>query len=145
MGQCLFFSFCRPVADQVRHFLAVVPRDPDALPPALDLELGGSCARRPPPDVVARDVATWLSDVERALGKRPILYVTRESYDFFVRGRALSNPLWFRDVLREPALDAPHAWSIWQFWPRGRVAGIAGAVDLNALCGELDTGGTSRR
>jgi lysozyme len=143
VGAYHFFSFCQPAADQARHFLAVVPPDPDALPPALDLELGGSCARKPPLDEIVREVAAWLSDVERGLGRRPVLYVTRESYDLFVRGRILSHPLWIRDVLGEPAVDATHAWSIWQFWPRGRVAGIAGPVDLNALRGGMDPlGGT---
>lgn len=143
VGAYHFFSFCRPAADQARHFLAVVPRDPGALPPALDLEVGGNCARKLPPDDVVREVNAWLADVERGLGRRPVLYVTRESYNLFVRGRTLSHTLWFRDVLGEPSLDAAHAWSIWQFWPRGRVAGIEGPVDLNALRGGLDRlGGT---
>ena len=54
------------------------------------------------------------------------------------RGRTLSHTLWFRDALREPSVDAAHAWSIWQFWPRGRIAGIDGPVDLDALRGGLD-------
>jgi lysozyme len=138
VGAYHFFSFCRPATDQARHFLSVVPREADALPPALDVEPGGSCARRRPPDEIAREVATWLSDVEAELGKRPVLYLTWESYDLFVRGRPLSHPLWIRDLLGEPAVDAGHAWSMWQFWPRARVEGIAGPVDLNALRGGLD-------
>ncbi|BDG03153.1 glycoside hydrolase family 25 protein [Anaeromyxobacter oryzae] len=138
VGAYHFFSFCRPGAEQARHFLAAVPRDADALPPALDLELGGSCARRPSRDEVTREVASWLAEVERGTGKRPILYATAESYDLFVRGRELSPPLWMRDVLREPVVVAPHAWVIWQFWPRGRVAGISGPVDLNAARGDRD-------
>jgi lysozyme len=137
VGAYHFFSFCRPGADQARHFLAVVPRAPDALPPALDLELGGSCSGRPPPGEVLGEVAAWMAEVERALGTRPLLYVTPEAYDLYVRGRA-AHPLWIRDVVREPRLDRGHAWSIWQFWPRGRVAGIAGPVDLNALRAGLD-------
>lgn len=143
VGAYHFFTFCRPAADQARHFLATVPRDPDALPPALDLELGGNCERPPRREQIAREVAAWLSDVERALGKRPFLYVTRESYDAYVRDGPLPHPLWFRDVLREPELDASHAWSIWQFWPRGRVAGIDGPVDLNAVRGNVEALGVS--
>jgi lysozyme len=135
VGAYHFFSFCRPAADQARHFLSIVPRDPDALPPALDLELGGACARPPPPDVIVAEVAAWLAEVERGLGKRPAIYVTPEAYERFVRGRLVSHPLWVRDVLGEPSVDPGHAWSIWQFWPRGRVDGIAGPVDLNALRG----------
>jgi lysozyme len=138
VGAYHFFSFCRPGVDQARHFLAVVPRDPDALPPALDLELGEACANPPPPEVIRGEVDAWLDEVERALGKRPVLYVTRDAYDQFLRGRAFARPLWFRDVVREPRVDPAHAWSIWQFWPRGRVEGIAGPVDLNAARGGLE-------
>jgi lysozyme len=130
VGAYHFFSLCRPALDQARQFLAVVPRDPGALPPALDVELGGNCAARPPPEVVRREVATWLAEVERALGQRPVVYVTGESYDLYLRGEPFAYPLWVRDLLAEPSVDG---WAMWQFWPRGRVAGIEGPVDLNAL------------
>jgi lysozyme len=82
-----------------------------------------------------REVAAWLAEVERETGQRPVLYVTREAYDLFVHGRRVTHPLWVRDLLREPRVDPGESWTMWQFWPRGRVAGIAGPVDLNALRG----------
>lgn len=133
VGAYHFFNLCRPGAEQARHFLSVVPRVPDALPPALDLELGGSCRRPPPREDVAREVAAWLADVERGVGRRPLLYVTRESYERFVRGREPVGPLWIRSALGEPVLEPGHAWAVWQFWPRGHVDGIAGPVDLDVL------------
>ena len=42
-----FFTLCTPGAVQAEHFLAVAPPQPDALAPALDLELAGNCSRRP--------------------------------------------------------------------------------------------------
>jgi lysozyme len=149
VGAYHFFNLCKPGAEQARHFLSVVPRagplpspaprgdggpgTRDDLPPALDLELGPPCRRPPPRDVVAREVAAWLAEVERVDGRRPVLYVTHESYDLFLRGAEPPGPLWVRAILDEPALDPGHAWTVWQFWPRGRVAGIAGPVDLNVL------------
>jgi lysozyme len=133
VGAYHFFNLCRPGAEQARHFLAVVPREPDALPPALDLELGGPCRTPPRREDVAREVAAWMAEVERGVEQRPVVYVTRESYDRFVRGQPPPGPLWVRAALGEPALDPGHAWTLWQFWPRGRVAGIAGPVDLDVL------------
>jgi lysozyme len=133
VGAYHFFNLCRPGVEQARHFLAVVPRADDALPPALDLELGPPCRRPPPRDVVLREIAAWLAEVERARGHRPVLYVTHETYDLYLRGREPPAPLWVRALLDEPSLDPGHVWTAWQFWPRGRVAGIAGPVDLNAL------------
>src|SRR5207244_255331 len=39
-GAYHYFSFCGPGSDQARNFLAMVPPDAHALPPALDLEFG---------------------------------------------------------------------------------------------------------
>jgi lysozyme len=132
VGAYHYFAFCSPGAEQARHFLEVVPPAPDALPPALDLELGGQCDRAPAPDAIAREVDAWLAEVERAVGRRPMLYVTPDAYDLFLRGKDATALLWLRDLRAEPAPGPGHAWTVWQFWPRGRVDGIAGPVDLDA-------------
>src|SRR5207302_8396959 len=46
-GAYHFFNFCAPGKAQARNFLQVVPADPKALPPALDLEFSGNCRRTP--------------------------------------------------------------------------------------------------
>ena len=45
-GAYHFFTLCRPGADQAANFIAAVPAEPDALPPAVDLEYMGNCAAR---------------------------------------------------------------------------------------------------
>jgi lysozyme len=131
VGAYHFFSLCRPAREQAARFLATVPRDDHALPPALDVELGGNCASIPPVEDVRRALHAWLDIVARASGARPIVYVTREAYDLFLRDAGFGEPIWIRDLWREP--EQPFV--LWQFRARGRVAGIRGPVDLDTFAG----------
>ena len=46
-GAYHFFTQCRSGADQARNFIGLVPREPGALPPVLDLEDMGTCRSGP--------------------------------------------------------------------------------------------------
>jgi lysozyme len=133
VGAYHFFTFCSPGADQASHFLALVPRDADALPPAVDLELGGNCREVPEPAALVRELAAWLGAVERALGRRPVVYVTREAYRVYLGRSGLRHPIWIRDVVREPDLGPGAPWAFWQFHNRARVSGIDRPVDLDVF------------
>jgi lysozyme len=135
VGAYHFFSFCRPAEAQAAHFIATVPQDQAALPPALDVELGGSCATIPPIDDVRRALHLWLELVARQSGRTPIVYVTREAYDLFLRNGGFDEAIWIRDIWHEPdRRSLPFA--IWQFQAHAHVAGIQGPVDLDAFAGD---------
>jgi lysozyme len=110
-----------------------VPVDTRALPPALDLELGGNCALRPSRADVRAEIKVWLDAVEAHYGKRAILYMTEEFHDAYYSGSGLIRRLWLRSIARKPGFGPP--WNIWQYHNRGRVQGIAGNVDLNVMAG----------
>ena len=133
VGAYHFFTFCRPGADQAANFLAVVPVEADALPPAVDLEYGGNCGRIPDGPAMRRELDAFLVPVERAYGKPALLYVTPE---FLVAYRAdlPARALWRRSLLRAPDAAAP--WRLWQYHNRGAVDGIAGPVDMNVFAGD---------
>ncbi len=132
VGSYHFFTFCRPAIDQAEHFLAIAPRDPDALPPAIDIEYAGNCHEVPPPDVVRHELVVWLDAVEAALGKVPVVYVTAEAHKDFLVGSSVKNPLWMRSLIGEPKPP----WLLWQYDARGTVKGIDGIVDLNVFAGD---------
>jgi lysozyme len=137
VGAYHFFSFCSSGADQARHFLSVVPTDPGALPPALDVEDGVGCPERPGRAALLREISSWCRMVETALGKRPVVYVTRESYRTLIAGSGIENRLWVRDLVREPRPPRGEDWAFWQFHARGRIRGIGRSVDLDAYRSEL--------
>ncbi|MCF2719312.1 glycoside hydrolase [Paenibacillus sp. UKAQ_18] len=116
------------------------------LPPVMDYESNKSGLSKAALTAVAR---TFLAEVERLTGVRPIVY----TYPSFIGNfSGLSDyPLW---IARYSATQVPagaSGWSRWDFWqysdgsaggtlPSGtrKVAGIAGPVDLNEYNGTVD-------
>lgn len=125
VGAYHFFTFCRDPEEQAANFLAVHPRDPGALPPVVDVELGGNCAARPAdlPDRLRR----FGDRVEAALGRRPVVYTTDEVRAVWV----IEGELWMRDIFREP----PGPWVIWQYGYERHLPGVEGLVDVDVYAG----------
>lgn len=131
VGAYHFFTFCRSGAEQARNFLATVPRDQPLLPPAVDIEFQGNCARRPSGVELAAELTAFLEPVEAAFGKTAVVYLVGEAADAYA-GRLPPRPRWVRSLAWPPADDG---WTYWQYHDRGRVNGIEGGVDLNVLRG----------
>jgi lysozyme len=125
-GAYHFFTLCTPGADQARHFLATVP-DLGELPPAVDLELAGNCAARPPAADVAREVAAFLRPVEERAGRPVLRYVGADFADRYGVAFLGDRPAWVPRPLRRPG----GGWAVWQASAWARVAGIDGGVDLD--------------
>ncbi len=134
-GAYHFFTFCRSGAAQARNFIATVPREKDALPPAVDVEFGGNCDARPTAEALQAQLQVYLSIVRSHYGKTPVIYVTKQSYRRYIRGRYKDSRIWIRDIYFEPVLTEKRRWTFWQFANRGRVAGIDTPVDLNVFAG----------
>lgn len=125
-----FFTLCSPGAAQARHFLAVAPPDPDALPPAVDLELAGNCKTRPSRAQVEAELDAFLAPVEAAWGRPALLYVGDEWEPVYPVRTRLGRALWHRRFLLRP--DVAN-WVIWQLHGYARVDGVPGGVDLNVM------------
>ncbi|MFK3647388.1 GH25 family lysozyme [Lysobacter enzymogenes] len=133
VGAYHFFTFCRTGAEQAANFLAAAPASVDALPPAVDLEFGGNCGRRPDAAAMRAELDAFLAPVEAAYAKPALLYVTPEFFDAY-REALPPRPLWRRSILHAP--DSRAAWTVWQYHNRARVEGIDGPVDLNVFEGD---------
>jgi lysozyme len=129
-GAYHFFTLCRSGSEQARNFLRTVPSDPDALPPAVDLELAGNCSDRPDPASVRHELDTFLDRVESATGQRAVLYVGDDFEGRYPVRDELDRPLWHRRLMVRPDVDG---WWIWQVQGRASVDGIQGDVDLNVM------------
>ncbi len=129
-GAYHYFTLCRPGAEQVRNFLDTVPLTPDTLPPAVDLEFDGNCASRPAKEALHHELQIFLDALERRYGTKPLLYLTKSFYQFYLAGEFKQYPPWQRALLLEPAFT-DRSWTFWQFHNQGRRKGINGPVDLN--------------
>ncbi len=132
VGAYHFFTFCRPGTDQARNFIATVPRDQALLPPVVDIEFGGNCPRRPTVEELKSELAAFLNPVEAAFGKEAVIYVIGDAASVYADALP-ERKRWVRSLARHPGHDN---WTYWQYHNTGRVDGIAGPVDLNALQGE---------
>jgi lysozyme len=129
VGAYHFFTFCRAPLEQAANFLAVVPRDADALPPVVDVEFVGNCRARPSPEELRRNLGIFVEAVGKALRRKPIVYLTPEAHDVFFAGGEVGHPYWIRSLTSEPGAG----WTFWQFSNRARVRGIRTAADLNVF------------
>ncbi len=138
-GAYHFAYWCRPAEEQASWFTANVPADPQALPPVLDVEWNGhskTCPRKVPREVAIAEMKTILAAMERAYGKRPVIYTSIDFHRDVMQGEFTDYPIWVRSVKCNPALRyGARKWRFWQHTAEGRIAGIRGFVDRNAFNG----------
>lgn len=138
-GAYHYFYFCRPAAQQARWFIKHVPRDPNALPPVLDMEWtphSPTCTIRPDGASVRREAKRFLDMLEAHYGRRPVVYTTVDFYRDTGIGHLAGTEFWLRSVAGHPTQVYPGApWQFWQYSGTGRVSGIEGDVDLNVFRG----------
>ena len=131
-GAYHFFTLCRPGADQAANFLGAVPGDPNALPPAVDLEFMGNCrgANRMDRAKLQRELQIFLSLVEARTKKPTLLYLTQEFDDAYQVSANFDRPLWLRRIIFEPRFGT-RPWTLWQASNFRHLDGIHGRVDWN--------------
>jgi lysozyme len=138
-GAYHFVFWCRPAKDQIRWFIKNVPKDPDALPPVLDVEWNhlSRCPSTTPEKARAK-MREILRAFEEHYGKKPIIYTDITFHEDVLEGTKEFNdyPFWIRSVADKPAARYENReWELWQFTATGRVPGIRGDVDRNAFYG----------
>lgn len=127
-GAYHYFTLCSPGADQAADFLAAVPPDDTALPPALDLEFDGACDERPEADHAQAEIDAFTAAVEAAWGRRMVIYSSSEWRAHYGLPVADTRPDWLFSGTGRPDRED---WSIWQLRFDGTVSGIDGEVDID--------------
>ncbi len=137
-GAYHFFYWCRTAGEQAEWFIRNVPRDPDALPPVIDVEYNAesSCKRRLSSTKVREKMQVFMDMLERHYGKRPVIYTAPDFYDDHLEGHFLEYPFWLRSVAAHPSKVYPgRKWLFWQYSGSGLSQGVSGKIDLNAFYG----------
>lgn len=132
------------VAPQVRFFVALLERvgyGAGDLPPALDVESNSGVAEVSRQLLRDRSLA-WLDQVERRLGRRPVLYTNPSFWRGYLEPEhpLTSYPLWlaaYSDA-DPPELVEGWRWTFWQYTEGGTLPGIAKPVDLNRFAGSRE-------
>ena len=139
-GAYHFVFWCRSPAEEMANFKRMVPADPDALPPVLDVEAtpdSKTCKRRLYREEAIRDMRAMLREMERHYGKKPVIYTTVDFYEAILNPNELADyPIWVRSTKHSPHVRyGERKWSFWQYQSDGRVPGVRGNVDRNAFAG----------
>ena len=140
-GAYHFMTWCSTASDQARWFAQMVPADPDALPPVLDLEWNNhsSCKTKPSRTDALERIQVMLDAMERHTGKLPIIYTDINFHRDILEGQYFPNAFWLRSTAAEPhERYRNRAWTFWQWTQTGHVAGIKPMVDRNAFYGSRD-------
>ncbi|MGI8436918.1 MAG: GH25 family lysozyme [Chthoniobacterales bacterium] len=133
-GAYHFFTLGTPGKAQAENFVAVVPQNAHALPPAVDLEISGyNRSHTQAPADFQRELNDFITVVTARTGKPIVIYTTQDFRRDFLAGGQI-DLLWIREVMWRPS----GSWMFWQFTPRGRVPGIRGFVDLNVFAGSKE-------
>ena len=135
-GAYLFFRPDQDIAAQADLMIAAMhDRDPEDLPPVIDLEVDGGLAA----PIVAARARAWVERVRAGLGVDPIVYTGGDLWRTGGAELLASQPLWIAHYTQGcPALPSPWTrWAFWQHTDRGAVPGIDGAVDLDQFSGTL--------
>jgi lysozyme len=134
-GAYHFFDVCGRGGPQAAQFIKLVPRSPGSLPPAIDLEPGPGCPKRPSRKALLRELDAFARQVRARYGKAPVVYVTHEMYDRYLKGRRHGYAIWIADYRRQPALSDGRPWTFWQSSNKATLRGISGPVDVDFFRG----------
>ncbi len=141
-GAYHFMYWCRPAEQQAAWFIANVPNDPSALPPVLDVEWNPqsrTCPRKLPRAEALADMKIILDGMERAYGKKPVIYTSVDFHRDVMVGEFQEYPIWVRSVKYHPSVKyGDRRWHFWQHTATGTVPGIVGNVDRNCYYGTSD-------
>ena len=140
-GAYHFFYWCRTAGEQADWFIRNVPRDPDALPPVLDVEWNhdSACRQKLSTKLVREKMRVFIEKVERHYGKKPIIYTSPDFYEDNLQGAFTDYPFWLRSVAAHPSKVYPgRRWVFWQYSGSGLSHGVEGRIDLNTFYGSAD-------
>jgi lysozyme len=129
VGAYHFFSLCSSGQEQADAFLRTAPPSTTALPPALDLEILSGCTDRPPPAAVQAELDTFVNSVERAWGKKLLIYARSSWTRRYALPGGEGRPRWRTSFFVRPS----EAWTVWQVHYFAEVSGVSGRVDLDIV------------
>ena len=126
------FDLCRPSLGQATNFIATIPREENALPPAIDFAFTPTCATRPPRDTLVKDIEMLVEMIEAHAGKKAILRISRDFEDHYRLATAIDRNLWLNRDFLKPAYGG-RPWVMWQASTMRRIEGIDGPVNWNVI------------
>lgn len=140
-GAYHFMTWCSLASEQAAWFKKMIPDDPGALPPVLDLEWNNqsACKNTHSKADILEKVRVMLKAMEEHTGKLPIIYTDIAFHRDILAGEHFPNAFWLRSTAAEPDDKYQRRdWTFWQWTQTGAVQGVNGEVDRNVFYGTMD-------
>jgi lysozyme len=142
-GAYHMMSFCAPIEQQFNFIKSVVPKEPDALPFALDAEYYLSektCAQRLGKAELQRRILQLAQDLRDYYGKVPLIYASRFAFLDFQSEQFLQYMIWLSSFGGSLAFKLPgrNPWTLWQYSDKEKIEGSPVPVEANVFFGTPD-------
>ncbi|SFI59081.1 Glycosyl hydrolases family 25 [Paenibacillus sp. UNC496MF] len=129
-----FYHYAHPerngAKEEAAHFVETIGERKADFPHVLDVE--GEASKL---GALTTWCSTWLKEVERLTGRPAMIYTGASFADTYL-GKSLGKwPLWIAHygVDRPAGNEVWKQWSVFQYTAKGRVGGIQGNADVNAM------------
>lgn len=129
-GAYHYFTVTSDGKEQAEHFISVVPKEKNSLPPVIDIEDEGENQAK-----LIVELREYANIIEKHYGVKPIFYVNKKTYELYIRDNFKDYVIWYAVYGSEPPIDT---WTIWQYTDNGSVSGIKGPVDFNVFKGNKE-------
>lgn len=126
------YSLCRSAATQATAFIATVPREEEALPPAIILDFDPECSERPDKSVVQSEITTLIGMIEAHSGRPAILRISDDFQDSYDVAAVAPRTMWrARNFFAPDAVESP--WVMWRASEFRHIDGVEGPVHWNVV------------
>ena len=131
-GAIHIWQLRRLARGQATNFIATVPADAEALPPAVILRFDDNCDGRPDVDVMISELAIFLSMIEAHSENPAVIFVTRDFDEAYAITKRVERSFWLERRLFPPDYGAV-PWAIWQASDIRRVEGVENPAPWNVV------------
>ncbi|MEE9434291.1 MAG: GH25 family lysozyme [Sphingorhabdus sp.] len=122
------FDTCRLAKDQATLFITTVPRDPNALPPAIRLEFSETCKSKLNRSALISELATIINQIATHTGNPPLLFLAKDFEQEYQLSKAFPKlQLWVEGTYFLPEYTA-RPWVMWTANIAREIGGIENPV-----------------
>ncbi len=126
-GALHHFDICRLASDQATLFITTVPRDANALPPAVQLDFSDTCTGHPNRPLILSELATFLNQIEAHSGVPAVLLIDKDFEAEYQISKSIDRSVWLEGNWFLPNYSA-RPWVMWTANTARRMDGIDGPV-----------------
>jgi lysozyme len=136
VGEYHFFRFNKPGKTQAFNFLKHIKKLPGKLTPVVDVEEWGNMPVVKSEKEIRKEIAAFINAIDTVIGTNMIIYTNINSYNRFIKGQFLDNPIWICSFNKDRIIPDDREWLFWQHAHNGKLDGIKGYVDIDTFNGD---------